>query len=149
MNTAHRISSVRTGRRIVSVAATMLFASTVLTFAPTAASAFDIGGLVGGAMALQLGGYHGSSYHHARVHVASRRDQESTTKDNSAAIEKDARQVAAPSQVGKSDSKVAVHQQPSGSAQSTLQASEGQPGTVAVASSAGSLDDAPTFSPVR
>ena len=46
MNTARKISTARTGKRLASAAVTTLFASTILALAPTTASAFDIGGLI-------------------------------------------------------------------------------------------------------
>jgi hypothetical protein len=106
------------GRRFAGVAAAALFGSAVLASVPTPASAFDIGGLVGTAIALQMGGHHGGYSHHGRTHVASRRDHEST-RGNSTGEEKDARDVDVTPQSGTKVSQ----RGPSGPVQNTEQAS--------------------------
>jgi hypothetical protein len=65
------------GRRWGMVVSATVFAQIIVAFTPTAASAFDIQGLIGTAIALQMGAYHGPPYHRARGHVASRRDSDS------------------------------------------------------------------------
>jgi len=63
-----RISTggLENGRRLGMVVGMSLLASTAVAFTPTQASAFDIQGLIGTAIALQMGAYHGSPYHQAR-----------------------------------------------------------------------------------
>ena len=73
--------------RGIAISAAMLV-QIIVASAPTAASAFDIQGLIGTAIALQMGAYHGSPYHRARGHVASRRDD---SEGNSSGVERDAR----------------------------------------------------------
>jgi hypothetical protein len=118
-----RISTagLENGRRWWVVAGMALFASNVVAFTPTAASAFDIQGLIGTAIALQLGTYHGSPYHRARGHVASRRDSDSD--GNNSSVERDARDVDVSDRTGRSDTKYSGHQSPR-SAEITSQASE-------------------------
>ena len=87
-----RISTagLENGRRVRMVLSATLFAQTV-AFTPTAASAFDIRGLIGTAIALQMGAYHAAPYHQARGHVGSRHDSDSN--GNSSSAERDARAV--------------------------------------------------------
>jgi hypothetical protein len=118
-----RISTagLENGRRWGMVVFMTLFASTAAAFTPTAASAFDIQGLVGAAIALQMGAHHGSPYHQARGHVASRHDSDSS--GNNSSVERDARDVDVPDHTGKSDTKFSGRQSPA-SAEITSQASE-------------------------
>src|ERR1700722_19469687 len=69
------------GRPIATLKAEIVLASVSLVTTPTKASAFDIGGMIGTAMAVQMqmnahhGGYAGG--YHARGRVSSRQDSES------------------------------------------------------------------------
>jgi hypothetical protein len=108
-------------RRSGMVVGMALFASTAVAFTPTAASAFDIQGLIGTAIALQMGAYHGSPYHSARGHVASRHDGDSD--GNNSSVERDARDVEVSDHTGRSDTKFSAHQSRP-AAEITSQASE-------------------------
>jgi hypothetical protein len=117
-----RVSTAGPGngrRRGIAISAAMLV-QIIVASAPTAASAFDIQGLIGTAIALQMGAYHGSPYHRARGHVASRRDDSEGT---SSGAERDARDVDVSDRSGWSDTKLSAHQSPR-SAEITSQASE-------------------------
>jgi hypothetical protein len=109
------------GRRWGMVLGMSLIASTSMSLTPTAASAFDIQGLIGTAIALQMGAYHGSPYHQARGHVASRHDSDSS--GNNSSVERDARDVEVSDHTGKPDTKFSGRQPPI-SAEITSQASE-------------------------
>jgi hypothetical protein len=146
--------NVGIGRRTAGVAATAMLASLLSALTPTGASAFDIGGLIGTAMALQMGGhYRTPSYHHSREHVASRHDRsdhDNNTVDN-AAVERDARDVEAPTKVGSSQGGTEKGRQsapvPHGiiAQASERDAAAGQ----APASSDRTGGDAPAFTPSR
>ena len=118
-----RISTggLENGRRWGTVMGMSLLASTAVAFTPTEASAFDIQGLIGTAIALQMGAYHGSPYHQARGHVASRHD--SYSSGNNSSVERDARDVDVSDLTGKSDIRFSGRQSPA-SAEITSQASE-------------------------
>ena len=142
--------SVRgSGRLLSGAAATALVATVALTSVPTSASAFNIGGLIGTAIALQYGGGHfgGRSYsHHARSHEHVRHEREYAGKSrdhDSAGEEKDAREVDTVDSDKGSDNKASPRHQPSGPTTSTLQASESDARAGKVAS------DAPSFTPSR
>ena len=126
------------GRRLVGVCAATLCAAAVLTLVPTGASAFNIEGLIGGALAARYGGYHHgrSAGHHARSHESSRHEHESAGK------EKDATEVDATEEGGKTDSKVSLRRAPSGIKGNTLQASTSGGSDRAAA-------DEPAFAPSR
>jgi hypothetical protein len=115
------MGGLENGRRWGMVMGMSLLASTAVAFTPTAASAFDIQGLIGTAIALQMGAYHGSPYHQARGHVASRHD--SDPSGNNSSVERDARDVDVSDHTGKSDTKFSGRQSPA-SAEITSQASE-------------------------
>jgi hypothetical protein len=121
---------------------TALLTATAVAFTPTSASAFDIQGLVGTAIALQMGGYHGSPYHQARGHVASRHDSDSDS--NNSGVERDARDVDVSSHTGKSETKVTVNQSAGTSQASERDASADQP-----APSNRRYNDEPVYSPSR
>jgi hypothetical protein len=139
-----RISTARleNGWRAATVVSTVLLASTTVTFTPTTASAFDIQGLIGTAIALQMGAYHGSPYHYARGHVGSRRDGDSN--GSSSTVERDARDVDVSNHVGKSDTITTSHQAPS-SAGITSQASERDAAADEVALSNRRYDEEPVY----
>jgi hypothetical protein len=142
-----RIFSLGIGRRVTALAATVLFASTLTVVAANPASAFDVGGLIGTAMMLHIGGYYGS-YHHGRQHVASGHERD-YSGGNSGDGERDARDVNAAALSPKAESKIAARQQSVGPGGSTTQASERDASAGDVASSDMTGGDAPTFSPSR
>jgi len=109
------------GRRWGMAVSAAVLAQIIVASAPTAASAFDIQGLMGTAIALQMGAYHGSPYHRASGHVASHHDSDSD--GNNSSVERDARDVDVSDRTGRSDTKFSAHQSPR-SAEITSQASE-------------------------
>jgi hypothetical protein len=114
-----RISTagLENGRRVgMVVSGAALFAQITVVFTPTAASAFDIRGLIGTAIALQMGAYYGAPYHQARGHVAWRHDSDSN--GNNSGAERDARDVS--DHAGKSDTKFGAHQSPASAEVSPL-----------------------------
>lgn len=115
-------------RRLIVVAAMALSASLMTAALPTSASALDIGGLIGVAMALQSGGHGHYSSHRGRSHVASRHERRSSGS-RSHDEDNDAKEVDASAQSG---TKVAGRQ-------TTVQASA--PDRMAA--------DAPSFNPSR
>ena len=128
------------------IVGTMLFASTAVAVTPTAASAFDIRGLIGTAIALQMGAYHGAPYHQARGHVASRHDSDSNGNNSSA--EREARGVDVPDHAGKSDTKFSAHQSPA-SAEITPLASERDAAANETAMSGRPYGGEPAYGPSR
>jgi hypothetical protein len=151
----------KTTRQVLGGAAAVALSATVtLAFTSTKASAFDIGGLIGTAMALQMGPYHGgySSGGHSRTHVASH-DSDSSDHGNSS-VERDARDpVGTTPPAVKSDNHVVAGraqktQGPSSSSGGIAQASvhdasERDAAAGQVASAGRSFDDAPAFNPSR
>jgi hypothetical protein len=146
MEKAHqrRISTARleSGWRVATIVSTVLFASTTVTFTPTTASAFDIQGLIGTAIALQMGAYHGSPYHSARGQVGSRHDGDSNGSNST--VERDARDVDASNHVGKSETITTAHQAPE-SAGMTSQASERDAAADEVALSSRRYEEEPIY----
>jgi len=128
--------------RVAMVVSTMLFASTAVTFTPTTALAFDIQGLIGTAIALQMGVYHGSPYHYARGHVGSRHDGDSNGSNST--VERDARDVDVSNHIGKSETITTAHQGPV-SAGNTSQASERDAAADEVALSSRRYDEEPVY----
>lgn len=139
-----RISTVglESGRRWGMAIGTALLAATAVAFTPTSASAFDIQGLIGTAMALQMGAYHGSPYHQARGQVPSRHDR--GTNGNNSGVERDARDVDVSNHTGKSETKVTVNQ-----SAATSQASERDASADQAAPSSRRYNDEPVYSPSR
>jgi hypothetical protein len=143
----------KTTRQVFGATAFSILASAVIALTPTKASAFDIGGLVGTAMAIQMGHYQGGYGGGHRTHVASRHDDNSS--DNNRGVEHDARDpyTIALSSPGKSDSAVPVHQQkaqgPSSQSGGAAQASERDATNAETDVASKSFDDAPSFSPSR
>jgi hypothetical protein len=151
MNTAIQRRTKSTRRLLSAVA---VFAATTLMFMPTQASAFDIGGLVGAAISMQMGHYRGGYSGGHSHHVASHNDSDSSDHGNTG-VERDARDpdTTTPS-AGKSDNgRVAVRTQktqgPSGANGGTAQASEHDAAAGQIASAGKSFDDAPAFNPSR
>jgi hypothetical protein len=144
----HRISTagLENVRRWRMVAGVALFASTAVSFTPTAASAFDIQGVIGTAIALQIGAYHGSPYHQARGHVASRHGSDSS--GNNSSVERDARDVDVSDHTGKSDTKFSGRQSPA-SPEITSQASERDAAANEVALSGRPYGDEVVYRPSR
>jgi hypothetical protein len=143
-----RISTAlpKNDRRWGMVLGMALFASTSVAFTSTAASAFDIQGLIGTAIAPQMGTYHGSPYHQARGHVTSRHDSDLEGKNSS--VERDARDVEVSDHTGRSDTKFSAHQSPS-SAEITSQASERDAAANEAALSGRPYGDEPVYRPSR
>jgi hypothetical protein len=125
-------SSGRTGRPRRSVAATVaaLSASVSLVMSPTKASAFDVGGMIGTAMAMQMNVYRGlSGGYHARSRV-SHHDSDSDDGGRSSRPgggERDARDAETVDRASRPDNKLAMHRQilgPSSTSGGLAQASE-------------------------
>jgi hypothetical protein len=116
MNTAeqrrNKIGRNNTGRLTLGAAALAVSASATLALTPTKASAFDIGGLIGTAMALQMGHYQGGyvSGGHTRTRAASHDDD--SDRGNSG-VERDARDpvMAMSSPSERSDNHIAARAQ--------------------------------------
>jgi hypothetical protein len=146
MEKAHRRRTSTVGlessRRVAMVVSTVLFASTTVTFTPTTASAFDIQGLIGTAIALQMGAYHGSPYHYARGHVGSRHEGDSNGSNST--VERDARDVDVSNHIGKSETITSAHQTLT-SAGNTSQASERDAAADEVALSSRRYDEEPVY----
>jgi hypothetical protein len=128
----------------LGAASAVIFATTVIAFTPTAASAFDIEGLIGTAIALQMGayGFHGSPYGHARGHVASRHD----AGGGNGGVERDARD---PDPMPNREAKVALHRQSFDPSAGTAQATERDASAGQMASSGKASNDEPSFHPSR
>jgi hypothetical protein len=111
----HKTGRNNTGRLTLGAAALAVSASATLALTPTKASAFDIGGLIGTAMALQMGQYHGGyiSGGHTRTRVASHHDDSESSDRGNSGVERDARDpvMAMSSPSGKSDNHIAVRAQ--------------------------------------
>lgn len=134
------VGGVVVGKSLAGAGAATLLAAVAAAATPTTASAFDLQGLIGTAMALQYGAYHGGGgyvRHHAKSHVASRSDGDTDT--DSVSAEKDALDVDATATGG---AKVVAHRAP-GPSQSTEQASVPDLGADKMAA------DAPAFNPSR
>jgi hypothetical protein len=116
----------------------------MLALTATKASAFDLGGMVGTAMAMrmQMGAlsYRGAPSGHARSHVASQHDNDSTGGGG----ERDARDAAPTDRT----SKVAARQS-FGSSGSIRQASERDASAGQNVASDRSTDDVPAYRPSR
>jgi hypothetical protein len=104
------------GQRFGAIASAAVLASAMVALSPKAASAFDIEGLIGTAIA--LGALQGGPYHHARSHVVSRQD----SGGSSTGVERDARDVDTPAI--RSENKIAAHRQSYAHSEITTQASE-------------------------
>jgi hypothetical protein len=142
-----KASTLGVGKRITGLGAAALFVSTLTVMAAKPAAAFDIGGLIGTAMMLQMGGHYGS-YHHSRERVASQHERDSSGR-NSSGGERDARDVDVTPQNPKAENKIAARHQSFGPNGSTTQASERDASAGDVATSEMTSGDAPAFSPSR
>jgi|HubBroStandDraft_6_1064221.scaffolds.fasta_scaffold303972_3 hypothetical protein len=119
------------GRLALGAAALAVSASAILALTPTKASAFDIGGLIGTAMALQMGQYHGGYIPggHGRTRTASHHDDSDSSDGGNSGVERDARDpvIAMSSPSGKSDNHIIARAQktqgPSSSSGGIAQAS--------------------------
>jgi hypothetical protein len=142
----------KTARQVFGATTFSLLASVAIALTPTKASAFDIGGLVDTAMAMQMGHYQGGYAGGHRTHVASRHD--SSSDNNDGGVEHDARDPnTALSSPSKSDSSASVHQQmaqgPSNQSVGASQASERDATNAGTEVASKLFDDAPSFSPSR
>lgn len=121
MNSTLIRNPARTGRSLATFAGSAVIASTVAAFTPSAASAFDLNGLIGTAIAIQMAQhYRGGSYGHARGHVASRHHEDSDDKAGNSGGERDARDLDANI---RPSSQAAPHHEVAARSESTLQAS--------------------------
>jgi hypothetical protein len=141
----------QTARQLFGSAAFGTLVSLMVALTPTKASAFDIGGLVGTAMALQMGHFQGGYVGGHRTHVASRHDSSGDNDDSG--VERDARDPNTIASPGKSDGSAPVHQKKiqgsSSQSAGTSQASERDAASGEIAVAGRSFDDAPSFSPSR
>jgi hypothetical protein len=148
MKTAFQHRKVTSTKWLTSVAVAAIGASTVLALTPTKASAFDLGGIVGTAMALQqMGslGFHGAPYGHFRSHVSSHHDSDSSSGNGgNGGGERDAQD----SSTMERPSKVATRQS-FGASGSTRQASERDASAGQTAAPDRLADDAPAYRPSR
>ncbi|MGA2942624.1 MAG: hypothetical protein ABSE50_11370 [Xanthobacteraceae bacterium] len=146
----------RLGRSIATTVAA-LSASVSLVMTPTKASAFDIGGMIGTAMAIQMqmnanrGAYAGG--YHARVHVSNHdNDSDNRGSSNSGGGERDARDAETVDRASRSDNRLAMHRQvlgPSGTSDGLEQASERDALADQGPASGRAFNDRPSFSPSR
>jgi hypothetical protein len=145
--TALSLDNFKVRGRLVGAAASAMIASTALSFTPTAASAFDLNGLIGTAIALQMASQFGAPANgHARSHTASRRDDDSGGRARSGG-ERDAREAAA---IDPSGPSAAPHRQAAaGPSANTRQASERDASFGQLAASDRTFDDEPAYHPSR
>jgi hypothetical protein len=122
----------------------------LLALPPTKASAFDIGGVIGTALAIQsqMNAYHGgySGGYHARTHVASRTSGDSNSRGNQ---ERDARDSDAQNNLARSDNSLATGRGGQTSSDRLVQASERDAATDDGHAPNRVFDDQPAFSPSR
>ena len=143
MKTSFQHGKVTSSGRLTSIAMVAMGATLILT--PTKASAFDLEGMIGTAIAMrmQMGalGYHGSPSGHSRSHVASQHDSDGSAGGGG---ERDARDAATTDRT----SKVATRQS-FGLSGSIRQASERDASAGQSAASDRSTDDVPAYRPSR
>lgn len=134
--------------RLTRIAVAAIGASAVLALAPTRASAFDLEGMIGTAMAMQqmgVFGFHGGGYGHSRSRGTSHHDSDSSAGSGSAGGgEHDARDAATMER----SSKVATRQS-FGSSGAIRQASERDASADQTGGSDRLADDAPAYRPSR
>jgi hypothetical protein len=147
----------RPGRSIAATVAA-LSASVSLVMTPTKASAFDIGGMVGTAMAIQMqmnayrgmsGGYHARS---RASHHDSDSDDSGGSSRTSGGGERDARDAETVDRASRPDNKLAMHRQvlgPSSSSDGLTQASERDAAVEQGPGPRRAFDDHPAFNPSR
>jgi hypothetical protein len=147
MKTALQHHNAKGSRRLLGVTIAALSASTILMLTPTRASAFDLEGLIGTAMAMQMqmGAYgnYGFANSHRQGHVASRHERDSSSGNGGG--ERDARDDGGMDR----PSKVAARQQSYGPSGSTRQASERDAAAGQMAASDRATDDEPAYRPSR
>jgi hypothetical protein len=143
------------GRTIVVTAAAWS-ASALLAMTPTNASAFDISGMIGTAMAMKAqidahrGGYGGGG----RSRVASHRDSDSDDQSgkSSGGGERDARDPEAVDRASRPDNRIAMHREvlgPSSTSGGLAQASERDAAAEENAAARRAFDDRQSFKPSR
>jgi hypothetical protein len=134
--------------RLRSIAVVAIGASAVLALAPTRASAFDLEGMIGTAMArMQMGafGFHGGAYGHSRSRGSSHQDSDSAAGNGGAGGgEHDARDAATMEQ----PSKIATRQS-FGSSGGIRQASERDASAGQTGGPDRVADDTPAYRPSR
>jgi hypothetical protein len=148
MKSTFQHRKVTSTRRLAGIAVVAIGASAVLALTPTKASAFDLGGIVGTAMALQqMGafGFHGVPYGHSRSRVSSQHDSDSSAGNGANG---DGERDAKDSATMERSSKVATRQS-FGSSGSTRQASERDASAGQTAAPDRLADDAPAYRPSR
>jgi hypothetical protein len=140
-------------RAFTTMTAALLLASVSLMTLPTTASAFDIGGLIGTAMAIQMNGHHGAyagGGYHAHSRVSSRQDSDSDEHGSSSRStgERDAREPNGTDNQSKPGNKLAM-QSPASASDGLTQASERDAAAGQAQGTSRTFNDAPAFSPSR
>jgi hypothetical protein len=135
--------------RLTGIAVLAIGASAVLALTPTRASAFDLGGMIGTAMAMRMEmgafGYHGAPYGHSRSRGSSHHDSDGSSGNGGAASgEHDARDDATVDR----PNRVATRQS-FGSSGAIRQASERDASAGQTGGSDRLVDDAPAYRPSR
>jgi hypothetical protein len=141
-------------RRSMGRTLAALSASVALVMVPTKASAFDIGGMIGTAMAIQMHGYRGISggYGHARNRGESHGDSDSDGSSSRGGGERDASAPDAVDRSTRSDNRLAMHREiggPSSTSGGLAQASERDAAADQGPGSGRAFDDQPGFKPAR
>ena len=152
-------SAISNGQRGRSMGGTLaaLSASAALVMVPTKASAFDIGGMIGTAMAIQMQmhGHRGilGGYGHARNRGESHGDSDSDGSSSSrGGGERDASAPDAVDRSTRSDNRRAMHREiggPSSTSGGLAQASERDAAADQGPGSGRAFDDQPAFKPAR
>ena len=151
-------SAISNGQLRRSMGGTLaaLSASAALIMVPTKASAFDIGGMIGTAMAIQMQmhGYRGISggYGHARNRGESHGDSDSDGSSGRGGGERDASAPDAVDHSTRSENRLAMHREiggPSSTSGGLAQASERDAAADQGPGSGRAFDDQPAFKPAR
>ena len=151
-------SAVSNGQlgRLIGGTLAALSASAALVMMPTKATALDIGGMIGTAMAIQMHGYRGISggYGHARNRGESHSDSDSDDHGSSSrgGGERDASAPDAVDRSTRSDNRLAMHREirgPSSTSGGLAQASERDAAADQGPGSGRTFDDQPAFKPAR
>jgi hypothetical protein len=136
--------------------AAIVLASVSLVTTPTKASAFDIGGMIGTAMSIQMqmNAHHGGSAgrYHARSRVSSHQDSESDHGSKSGDGERDASEPNDTDNQSRPSNKLAMGretQSPASTSGGLSQASERDAAAGQTQGSSRTFNDAPAFSPSR
>jgi hypothetical protein len=146
MKTQFQYRKATSTGRLTSIAVVAIGTSAVLALAPTRASAFDLQGMIGTAMAMQqMGafGFHGGGYGHFRSRGSSHHDSDGSAS-GAGGGEHDARDAATMER----PSKVATRQS-FGSSGGIRQASERDASAGQTGGSDRLADDAPAYRPSR